>query len=130
MRELAQMSGYTVIDPLSVIVTHLSEIIKKNAHELFGRKELILLLDNLKKANRELVEDLVPGVVSHLDLQKVLCSLLSEQVPIRDLQTILETLGELRVQREGHGPAHRVRAARRSSARSPAGSRARRQPER
>ncbi len=94
MRELAQMSGYTVIDPLSVIVTHLSEIIKKNAHELFGRKELILLLDNLKKTNRELVEDLVPAVVNHLDLQKVLCNLLNEQIPIRDLQTILETLGE------------------------------------
>ncbi len=94
MRELAQMSGYTVIDPLSVIVTHLSEIIKKNAHELFGRKELILLMDNLKKTNKELVDDLVPGVVSHLDLQKVLCNLLAEQVPIRDLQTILETLGE------------------------------------
>ena len=94
MRELAQMSGYTVIDPLSVIVTHLSEIIKKNAHELFGRKELILLLDNLKKTNKELVDDLVPGIVSHLDLQRVLCNLLSEQIPIRDLQTILETLGE------------------------------------
>lgn len=94
MRELAQMSGYTVIDPLSVIVTHLSEIIKKNAHELFGRKELILLLDNLKKTNRELVEDLVPAIVNHLDLQKVLCNLLAEQIPIRDLQTILETLGE------------------------------------
>ncbi len=94
IRDLAQMSGYTVIDPLSVIVTHLSEVIKKNAHELFGRKELILLLDNLKKTNRELVEDLVPGVVSHLDLQKVLCNLLAEQIPIRDLQTILETLGE------------------------------------
>lgn len=94
MRELAQMSGYTVIDPLSVIVTHLSEIIKKNAHELFGRKELIQLLDNFKKTNKELVDDLVPAVVSHLELQKVLCNLLAEQIPIRDLQTILETLGE------------------------------------
>jgi len=94
MRELAQMSGYTVIDPLSVIVTHLSEIIKKNAHELFGRKELIQLLDNLKKTNKELVDDLVPAVVPHPELQKVLCNLLAEQIPIRDLQTILETLGE------------------------------------
>lgn len=94
LHDVAQMSGYTVIDPLSVIVTHLSEIIKKHAHELFGRKELIQLLDNLKKTNKELVEDLVPGVVSHLDLQKVLCNLLAEQIPIRDLQTILETLGE------------------------------------
>lgn len=94
LRETAQMSGYTVIDPLSVIVTHLSETIKKNARELFGRKEMILLLDNLRKSNRELVDDLVPGTVTHLDLQKVLCNLLGEQVPIRDLQTILETLGE------------------------------------
>jgi flagellar biosynthesis protein FlhA len=94
LRETAQMSGYTVIDPLSVIVTHLSEVIKKHARELFGRKELILLLDNLRKTNRELVDDLVPSTVTHLDLQKVLGNLLGEQVPIRDLQTILETLGE------------------------------------
>ena len=94
LRETAQMSGYTVIDPLSVIVTHLSEVIKKHARELFGRKELILLLDNLRKTNRELVDDLVPNTVTHLDLQKVLGNLLGEQVPIRDLQTILETLGE------------------------------------
>ncbi|MEA4896626.1 flagellar biosynthesis protein FlhA [Bacillota bacterium Meth-B3] len=94
LREMAQMSGYTVIDPLSVIVTHLSEVIKQNAKALFGRKELILLLDNLRKVNKELVDDLVPGVVSHLELQKVLGNLLGEQIPIRDFETILETVGE------------------------------------
>lgn len=94
LRETAQMSGYTVIDPLSVIVTHLSEVIKKNAKVLFGRKELIMLLDNLRKVNKELVDDLVPGVVSHLELQKVLGNLLGEQIPIRDFETILETVGE------------------------------------
>ena len=93
-REFAQMSGYTIIDPLSVIVTHLSEIIKRHAHELFSRKDLMHLLDNLRKTHKELVDDIVPSVVPHVELQKVLCNLLSEQIPIRDLPTILETLSE------------------------------------
>lgn len=93
-REYAQMSGYTVIDPLSVIITHLSEIIKKHAHELFSRKDLMHLLDNLRKTNKELVDDIVPNVVPHVELQKVLCNLLSERIPVRDLPTILETLSE------------------------------------
>ncbi len=93
-REYAQMSGYTIIDPLSVIVTHLSEIIKKHAHELFSRKDLMHLLDNLRKTHKELVDDIVPGVVPHVELQKVLCNLLSERIPIRDIPTILETLSE------------------------------------
>ena len=93
-REFAQMSGYTIIDPLSVIITHLSEIIKKHAHELFSRKDLVHLLDNLRKTHKELVDDIVPNVVPHVELQKVLGNLLSEQIPIRDLPTILETLSE------------------------------------
>ncbi len=93
-REYAQMSGYTIIDPLSVIVTHLSEIIKKHAHELFSRKDLMHLMDNLRKTHKELVDDIVPNVVPHVELQKVLCNLLSERIPIRDLPTILETLSE------------------------------------
>jgi flagellar biosynthesis protein FlhA len=93
-RERALMNGYTVIDPLSVIVTHLSEVIKTHLHELFGRKELSALLENYKKVNKELVEDTVPSIISMTDLQKVLCNLLQEQVPIRDLTTILETVAE------------------------------------
>ncbi len=93
-REIAQMSGYTIIDPLSVIVTHLSEMVKKHASELFSRKDLVHLLDNLRKMNKELVDDVVPSVVSHVELQKVLCNLLAEQIPIRDMQIILETLSE------------------------------------
>ncbi len=93
-REYAQMSGYTIIDPLSVIITHLSEIIKRHAHELFSRKDLMHLLDNLRKTHKELVDDIVPNVVPHVELQKVLCNLLSERIPIRDLPTILETLSE------------------------------------
>lgn len=94
LREDAQILGYTVIDPLSVIVTHLSEIIKKHAHELLGRQEVNLLLDNIKKTNATLVDDIIPSIISIGDLQKILCNLLAEQVPIRDLTTILETVGD------------------------------------
>lgn len=93
-REKALMAGYSVIDPLSVIITHLSEVIKSHMHELFGRKELTALLDNYKKHNKELVDDTVPAVISMADLQKVICNLLEEQIPIRDLTTILETVSE------------------------------------
>jgi len=93
-RERAMMSGYTIIDPLSVIITHLSEVIKTHSNELFGRKELNTLLDNYKKINKELVEDTVPSVITTVSLQRVLCNLLAEQIPIRDLTTILETVSE------------------------------------
>lgn len=92
-REKAQIFGYTVIDPLSVIITHLSEVIKKHAHELLGRREVNLLLDNLKKSDKAVVEDIIPAIISVGDLQKVLSNLLMEQIPIRDLGTILETVG-------------------------------------
>lgn len=94
MRETAQMSGYTIIDPLSVIVTHLSEAIKRHAYELLGQREVNGLLDNLKKTNKTIVEDLIPSVLSVSDLQKILSNLLMEQIPIRDLTTVLETAGE------------------------------------
>ncbi|HHW24124.1 MAG TPA: flagellar biosynthesis protein FlhA [Bacillota bacterium] len=93
-REKALLAGYSVIDPLSVIITHLSEVIKDHMSELFGRKELAMLLENFKQHNKELVEDTVPGVITMADLQKVLCNLLAEQIPIRDLVTILETISE------------------------------------
>jgi len=93
-RDKAEMLGYTTIDPLSVIITHLSELVKKHSSELLGRKEVISLLDNLKKTNKELAEDIIPSVIGTGELQKILCSLLNEQIPIKDLQTILETIGE------------------------------------
>ncbi|MEA4831983.1 MAG: flagellar biosynthesis protein FlhA [Oscillospiraceae bacterium] len=93
-RETAQMSGYTVIDPLSVIMTHLSEMIKRHAHEMLGRKELNSLLDNLKKANKDFVDEIIPSMISKGDLHRILCNLLSEGIPIRDLQTIIETIAE------------------------------------
>lgn len=94
IKEKAQLLGYTVIDPLSVIITHLSETIKKHAHELLGRKDVISLINNLKKNNKELVDDVIPSVIIPSELQKVLENLLMEHIPIKDLQTILETISE------------------------------------
>ena len=91
-REMAEVYGYTVIDPLSVMLTHLSETIKKYAYELLNRAETIQLVENLKQSSPELVEEAIPSVVSYATLEKVLRSLLKEGVPIKDLGTILETL--------------------------------------
>lgn len=90
----AEIAGYTLIDPTSVIITHLSEIIKNYAHELLSRQDVKTMLDKLKQTNPTLVDDIVPNIVSPAYLQKVLCLLLKESVPIRDLQTILETIAD------------------------------------
>ena len=90
----AEIAGYTLIDPTSVIITHLSEIIKNYSHELLSRQDVKTMLDKLKQTNPTIVEDIVPNIVSPAYLQKVLCLLLKEGVPIRDLQTILETIAD------------------------------------
>ena len=90
----AEIAGYTLIDPTSVIITHLSEIIKNYAHELLSRQDVKTMLDKLKQTNPAIVDDIVPNVVSPAYLQKVLCLLLKESVPKRDLQTILETISD------------------------------------
>ncbi|MCL2033885.1 MAG: flagellar biosynthesis protein FlhA [Oscillospiraceae bacterium] len=94
MRETAEVYGYTVIDPLSVIVTHMSELIKQHVHELLSRQDISSLLENVSKQNPAVVADVIPNVVSIGDLQKILCNLLREGVPIKDMETILETLGD------------------------------------
>lgn len=91
-RERAEIYGYTVIDPLSVMVTHLSEVIKQHASELITRQEVVHLVENLKKTAPELVEEAFPQLISYSFFQRVLISLLKEGVPIRDLETIVETL--------------------------------------
>ena len=93
-RVKAELAGYTLIDPTSVIITHLSEIIKVHAHELLNRQEVNNILTNLRKVNEALVNDTVPTIVTVGTLQKVLCNLLREGVPIRDTETILETLAD------------------------------------
>ncbi|MBR5486048.1 MAG: flagellar biosynthesis protein FlhA [Oscillospiraceae bacterium] len=90
----AEMAGYTLIDPTSVIITHLSEVIKKYAYELLNRQEVNNMLANLSKHNETIVKDTIPSLVSVGDLQKVLSNLLREGVPIRDLETILETMAD------------------------------------
>ena len=91
-KEMAEIYGYTVIDPLSVMVTHLSETIRQHAYELLDRTETIQLVENLKHSAPELVEEACPAIVSYALLEKILKNLLMEGVPIRDLGTILETL--------------------------------------
>ena len=91
-KEMAEIYGYTVIDPLSVMLTHLSETIRRHAHELLTRSETIQLVENLKNTSPELVEEACPAVVSYAMLEKVLRNLLMEGVPIRDMETILETM--------------------------------------
>lgn len=90
----AELAGYTLIDPTSVIITHLSEVIKKHAYELLTRQEVNNMLANLRKTNEMIVNDTVPAIVSVGELQKVLCNLLRESIPVRDLETILETLAD------------------------------------
>ncbi len=93
-REMAEIYGYNVIDPLSVMLTHLSETVKRHAYELLNRAETMQLVENLKNSNPELVEEIVPKVVSYQVLEKVLRSLLKEGIPIRDMGLILENLAE------------------------------------
>ncbi len=93
-REQAQSLGYTVVDASTVIATHLSQIIQDHAQALIGHEEAQKLLDGLKKTHPRLVEDLVPKVVPLSVLVKVLQNLLAEQIPVRDVRTILEVLAE------------------------------------
>lgn len=93
-RDKAEMLGYTVIPPSSVVATHLAEVIKRHSYELLGREEVQNLLDNLKKTNTTLVEEVVPKVVSVGIVQKVLAGLLQEGLSIRNLKVIIEALGD------------------------------------
>ena len=93
-RDEAMRLGYTVVDPATVLTTHLSDIIRRHAHELLGRQEVQLLLDQLKESHPKVVEELVPNLLPLGVVVKVLQNLLKEQVPIRDLLAILETLAD------------------------------------
>ncbi|WP_028589382.1 flagellar biosynthesis protein FlhA [Paenibacillus massiliensis] len=93
-KDAAELSGYTVVDPPSVVATHLTEMIKRHAHELIGRQETRALVDNLKESYPVLVDELIPSVLSIGDVQKVLAKLLREKVSIRDTVTIFETLAD------------------------------------
>lgn len=91
-KEMAEIYGYTVIDPLSVMLTHLSETVKKHAYELLNRQEVVRMVENMKKQSPELVDELVPALISYGSLQKILTNLLREGIPIKDMETIMETI--------------------------------------
>jgi flagellar biosynthesis protein FlhA len=93
-KQQAQMAGYTVVDPSTVITTHIKETIKRHASELLGRQETQSLIDKFKESNPKVIEELIPDVLSLGKVQKVLQNLLKEQVSIRDLRTILEQLAD------------------------------------
>ena len=93
-KEMAEIYGYTVIDPLSVMMTHLSETIKKHTYELLSRAETMQLVETMKRTSPELVEEAFPNVIGYAGFQKILCNLLKEGIPIKDLGTILECIIE------------------------------------
>ena len=93
-KEMAEIYGYTVIDPLSVMQTHLSEVIKRHSYELLTRAETMQLVENLKKSAPELVEEVFPNILSYASFEKILRNLLKEGVPIRDLATIVEVAAD------------------------------------
>lgn len=93
-KENAEMKGYTVVDPPSVVATHLTAVIKAHAFELLGRQEIQNIIDFVKENNPAVVNELLPDLMSIGDLQKVLSNLLKEQISIRDMVTILETLAD------------------------------------
>ncbi|MCI6285149.1 flagellar biosynthesis protein FlhA [Selenomonas sp.] len=93
-REQAELNGYTVVDAVSVLATHLTEVIKSHAAEILGRQETQNLIDNLKKVNETLVKEVVPDLVTVGEVQKVLQNLLAERISIRDMETIFEVLSD------------------------------------
>jgi len=94
LKERAEMAGYITVDPATVLITHLTEVIKSHAAELLTRQETQKLIDHVKLTDRAAVDELMPNLMTLGDVQKVLQSLLRERVGVRDLATILETLAD------------------------------------
>src|SRR5690606_35784717 len=94
LKDEAELSGYTVVDPPSVVSTHITEVIKKHAHVLLGRQETKQLIDHLKESYPILVEEVTPEPLAIGDVQKVLAKLLREGISIRNLPVIFETLAD------------------------------------
>jgi flagellar biosynthesis protein FlhA len=93
-KDMAEIAGYTVVDPPSVLATHLTEIIKAHAYELLGLQDVQALIDNVKQDYSVVVSELIPALMSIGEIQKVLVNLLKEGIPIRNLVTILEALAD------------------------------------
>jgi flagellar biosynthesis protein FlhA len=94
VREDANSKGYTVVDLATILTTHLSDVIRRHAHELVGRQEVQKMLDTLKVSHPKVVEELVPNLMSLGGVVRVIQNLLNEQVPVRDMLTIMEALAD------------------------------------
>jgi len=116
LQERALAEGYAVVDQTSVMATHIAELVKQHAHDLLTRQETRRLMDTLAESQPKLVDELVPKLLSLGEVQKILQQLLREQVSIRDLTTILETL--LEVAAVNKNPILMVEAVRQSLARA------------
>ena len=108
-KEMAEIYGYTVITPLTVMLTHLSETIKRHAYELLGRTEVMQLVEHLKTTDPDLVADAIPNVVTYAALEKILRNLLKEGIPIRDLGLILEAILDAGANRDIDAVTEQVR---------------------
>jgi flagellar biosynthesis protein FlhA len=97
-KEKAELNGFTIVDPATVIETHLTEVIKSYANELIGRQETLELVNGVKEKFPKLVEDLVPGILDLGTVNRVLQNLLRERISIRNLRSILEVLASYGVQ--------------------------------
>jgi len=93
-REDAEINGLTVVDPTTVLVTHLTETIKLHSYELIGRQEVKMIIDSLKTKYSAVVEELIPDLMTIGEVQKVIQNLLKEKVPIKDMVTIMESLAD------------------------------------
>ena len=93
-KQRAELMGYNVVEPSAVVITHLTEIVREYSHELLTRQQVHELLDNLKQTSPKVVEELIPDLLKTSQVHQVLNNLLRERVPIRDLEIILETLGD------------------------------------
>ncbi|WP_141603440.1 flagellar biosynthesis protein FlhA [Terrilactibacillus laevilacticus] len=94
MKEKAELSGYTVVDPPSVVTTHLTEVLKQHLHELLGRQEVKQLIDHLREKNATLVDEVSPELLNLGEIQKILVNLLREKLSIRNLPVIFEVLAD------------------------------------
>jgi flagellar biosynthesis protein FlhA len=112
IRSEAESAGYVVADPVIVLITHLTEVVRAHAHELLTRQQVQTLLDHVKKTHPAVVEELVPGLLPIGEVQRVLQGLLRERVPIRDLPSIFEALADAaRVTKEPRLLLERTRRA-------------------
>ncbi|MFQ5507448.1 MAG: FHIPEP family type III secretion protein, partial [Planctomycetota bacterium] len=115
-KEQAEILGYTAIDAPSVLITHLTEVLKRIAHELISRDDVQALLDNVKKANPAIVEEIIPNVLSTSQVQRVLTALLKERCSVRNLALILEAMAD--AADDSKEPRHLVESTRMRLARS------------